>query len=112
MIDWWGPILIEYYAGSEGNGVTVSNSQQWLDHRGTVGKRRGRQIKILDENDAELPAGQIGTVYFADAPVFTYHNDPEKTKRAYQRQGLVDARRCRLSRRRRLPLPHRPQDPT
>ena len=83
MIEWWGPILIEYYAGTEGNGVTVSTSQQWLTHRGTVGRAVVGKIKILDENDEELPTGQIGTVYFADAPVFSYHNDPDKTKRAY-----------------------------
>ncbi len=87
MIEWWGPILIEYYAGSEGNGVTVSTSQQWLSHRGTVGRAVVGKIKILDENDQELPVGQIGTVYFADAPVFSYHNDPEKTKRAYNAKG-------------------------
>jgi long-chain acyl-CoA synthetase len=87
MIEWWGPILIEYYAGSEGNGVTVSTSQQWLTHRGTVGRAVVGKIKILDENDQELPVGQIGTVYFADAPVFSYHNDPEKTKRAYNAKG-------------------------
>ena len=87
MIEWWGPILIEYYAGSEGNGVTVSTSQQWLTHRGTVGRAAVGKIKILDENDEELPAGEIGTIYFADAPVFTYHNDPEKTKRAYNAKG-------------------------
>src|SRR5436305_5569888 len=87
IIEWWGPILIEYYAGSEGNGVTVSTSQQWLSHRGTVGRAVVGKIKILDENDQELPVGQIGTVYFADAPVFSYHNDPEKTKRAYNAKG-------------------------
>jgi long-chain acyl-CoA synthetase len=87
MIEWWGPILIEYYAGSEGNGVTVSTSQEWLTHRGTVGRAVVGKIKILDENDEEVPTGEIGTVYFADAPVFTYHNDPEKTKRAYNSRG-------------------------
>jgi long-chain acyl-CoA synthetase len=87
MIEWWGPILIEYYAGSEGNGVTVSTSQQWLTHRGTVGRAVVGKIKILDENDEERPTGEIGTVYFADAPVFSYHNDPEKTKRAYNDKG-------------------------
>lgn len=87
MIAWWGPILIEYYAGSEGNGVTVSNSQQWLEHRGTVGRAVVGKVKILDENDEELPAGEIGTVYFADGPVFSYHNDPEKTKRACNARG-------------------------
>jgi long-chain acyl-CoA synthetase len=87
MIEWWGPKLIEYYAGSEGNGVTVSTSQQWLDHRGTVGRAVVGKVRILDENDQELPVGQIGTVYFADAPAFAYHNDPEKTKRAYNARG-------------------------
>ena len=87
MIDWWGPILIEYYAGSEGNGVTVCTSQQWLSHRGSVGRAVVGKIKILDENDQEVPTGEIGTVYFADAPAFSYHNDPEKTKRAYNARG-------------------------
>ena len=87
MIEWWGPILIEYYAGSEGNGVTVSNSQQWLTHRGTVGRAVVGKLRILDENDQEVPTGQIGTVYFSDGPVFAYHNDPEKTKNAYNARG-------------------------
>jgi long-chain acyl-CoA synthetase len=87
MIDWWGPILIEYYAGSEGNGVTVCTSQQWLAHRGSVGRAVVGKIRILDENDEERPPGEIGTIYFADAPAFTYHNDPEKTKRAHNAKG-------------------------
>jgi len=87
MIEWWGPILIEYYAGSEGNGVTVSNSQAWLTHRGTVGRAVVGKVKISRRERCEAPTGQIGTVYFADAPVFAYHNDPEKTKRAYNARG-------------------------
>ena len=87
MIEWWGPILVEYYAGSEGNGVTVCNSRQWLEHRGSVGRAVVGKIKILGEDDEELPVGEIGTVYFADAPEFSYHNDPEKTKRAYNAKG-------------------------
>jgi long-chain acyl-CoA synthetase len=87
MIEWWGPILIEYYAGSEGNGVTVCTSQQWLEHRGSVGRSVVGKVKILDENDQEVPACEIGAVYFADAPAFIYHNDPEKTKRAHNAKG-------------------------
>ena len=87
MIEWWGPIVIEYYAGSEGNGVTVATSQEWLAHRGTVGRAVVGTLKILDENDQELPAGQIGTVYFAGGPVFAYHNDPDKTRRAHNTRG-------------------------
>jgi long-chain acyl-CoA synthetase len=87
MIEWWGPILIEYYGGSEGNGVTVSTSQQWLTHRGTVGRSVVGKARIVGENDEELPPGQIGTVYFADGPAFSYHNDPQKTERAYNSKG-------------------------
>lgn len=87
MIGWWGPILIEYYAGSEGNGVTVSNSEQWLSHRGTVGKSVVGEIKILDDDGGELTVGETGTVYFAGTPTFAYHNDPDKTKRAYNEHG-------------------------
>jgi len=87
MIEWWGPILIEYYAGSEGNGVTVCTSKQWLEHRGSVGRAVVGKIKILGDDGEELPTGEIGSVYFADAPVFSYHNDPEKTKRAYNDKG-------------------------
>jgi acyl-CoA synthetase (AMP-forming)/AMP-acid ligase II len=87
MIEWWGPILIEYYAGTEGNGITVSDSQQWLGHRGTVGRCVVGTLKILDDDGNELPIGAIGTVYFADGPPFSYHNDPEKTNRAHNDRG-------------------------
>jgi long-chain acyl-CoA synthetase len=87
MIDWWGPVLAEYYAGSEGNGLTFCNSQEWLDHRGTVGRAVMGTVKILAENDQEAPTGEIGTVYFADGPGFSYHNDPEKTMRAHNAKG-------------------------
>jgi fatty-acyl-CoA synthase len=87
MIAWWGPILIEYYAGSEGNGVTVSTSQDWLAHRGTVGRAVVGEVKILDDDGNELPAGETGTVYFAGGPQFAYHNDDDKTKRAYNERG-------------------------
>lgn len=87
MIEWWGPILIEYYAGSEGNGVTVSTSQDWLTHRGTVGRAVVGEVKILDDDGNELPVGETGTVYFAGGPQFAYHNDDDKTKRAYNERG-------------------------
>jgi acyl-CoA synthetase (AMP-forming)/AMP-acid ligase II len=87
MIDWWGPILIEYYAGSEGNGVTVCTSQQWLEHRGSVGRAVVGKVKIVSEDDRELPPGEIGMVYFADGAEFSYHNDPEKTKGVYNARG-------------------------
>ncbi|HEX3474725.1 MAG TPA: acyl-CoA synthetase [Kofleriaceae bacterium] len=87
MIDWWGPILIEYYAGSEGNGATFCTSAQWLAHRGSVGRAVVGTLKIVDEHDRELPPGGIGTVYFADMPPFEYHNDPEKTRSVFNARG-------------------------
>ena len=87
MIDWWGPILVEYYGGSEGNGVTISSSKDWLKHRGTVGRAVVGSIKVLDDDGNEVPTGEIGAIYFADGPQFAYHNDPEKTKRAYNDKG-------------------------
>ncbi|MCZ8316813.1 acyl-CoA synthetase [Phreatobacter sp.] len=87
MIDWWGPILLEYYAGTEGNGVTVINSTEWLGHRGSVGRPFVGTIRILGEDGAALPAGEIGAVYFAGGPAFAYHNDTAKTAGAHNDQG-------------------------
>ena len=87
MIAWWGPILIEYYAGTEGNGVTIINSHEWLSHRGSVGRAFVGKLEILDDDDNPLPVGAVGTVYFADGPQFAYHNDPEKTKNAFNSRG-------------------------
>jgi len=87
MIEWWGPIIIEYYGASESNGVTVSTSAEWLSHRGSVGRSVVGQAKIVGEDGEELPPGEIGAVYFAGGPVFAYHNDPLKTKSAYNDKG-------------------------
>jgi long-chain acyl-CoA synthetase len=88
MIDWWGPVLWEYYAGTEGNGVTMTNSAQWLAHKGTVGKAVIGELKIVDDDTGEeLPTGQPGTVYFANGRPFEYHNDPAKTAGSTHRKG-------------------------
>jgi len=82
MIEWWGPILFEYYAGSEGNGVTVITSPDWLEHPGSVGRPLGCLVHICGEDGEELPAGETGTIYFEqpEAPtLFTYHKDADKT---------------------------------
>ena len=87
MIEWWGPILNEYYAGTEGNGFCAISTPEWLAHRGSVGRPLLGQVHILDEDGAELPAGEIGTVYFSDGPRFEYHNDPDKTASAHDERG-------------------------
>ncbi|MEM7092763.1 MAG: acyl-CoA synthetase [Actinomycetota bacterium] len=83
MIDWWGPIIWEYYGGTELNGMTVCNSEQWLAHEGTVGSSILGTLHICDEAGNELPNGERGTVYFErDVMPFQYHNDQDKTEGA------------------------------
>ncbi len=80
LIEWWGAIVYEYYAGSEGNGFVQCNSEQWLAHEGTVGTPLNATIHICDEDGTELPAGEPGTIYFESAARFEYHGDKEKTR--------------------------------
>ena len=80
MIAWWGPIIVEYYAGSEGNGLTLIMSNDWLTHKGSVGRAVTGVLHICDENGDEVPARTEGLIYFESETQFTYHNDPEKTK--------------------------------
>ena len=79
MIDWWGPILHEYYAGTEGNGFTYINSEDWINHPGSVGKSLLGELVIVNDDGDELPNGEEGNVYFRSDSRFEYHNDPEKT---------------------------------
>jgi acyl-CoA synthetase (AMP-forming)/AMP-acid ligase II len=80
MIEWWGPILVEYYAGTEGNGMTAIDSGTWLTKPGTVGRPILGTVRICADDGTELPMGQTGGVYFErDEVPFTYHNDPAKT---------------------------------
>lgn len=83
MIEWWGPIIVEYYGGTEFNGMTFCTSPEWLAHPGTVGKAMVGTLHICDESGAELPNGTPGIVYFErDVPAFAYHNDDDKTRAA------------------------------
>ncbi len=79
MIDWWGPIIHEYYGATEGIGFTACNSEEWLAHPGTVGKVLLGTLHILDDDMNELPAGEPGTIWFETATEFSYHSDQEKT---------------------------------
>jgi len=82
MIDWWGPILMEYYAGSEGNGATFINSEEWLKRPGSVGKPRAGSLHICDDDGNELSPGEIGTIYFSGGGEYEYYKDPTKTAAA------------------------------
>jgi acyl-CoA synthetase (AMP-forming)/AMP-acid ligase II len=90
MINWWGPIIHEYYAGTEFNGFVACNSDEWLSHKGTVGKSLLGPIHILDDDGNEVPKGEEGTIYFEGptSQIFKYHNDPEKTKGSRSKQGF------------------------
>ena len=79
MIEWWGPVLFEYYGGTEGNGLTYVNSAEWLKRPGTVGRAIFGELHVCGEDGEELPRGEEGTVYFGGASTFQYHNDPGKT---------------------------------
>ncbi len=80
MIDWWGPILVEYYGATEQHGATIINTAEWQAKRGSVGTAALGVVRICDDHGNELPPGEVGTVYFErDVAPFEYHNDPEKT---------------------------------
>ncbi len=79
MIEWWGPVLYEYYAGTEANGFCYVNSADWLAHPGTVGRPLVGEVRVCGERGEELAVGEEGIVYFAGGPQFEYHNDPKKT---------------------------------
>jgi fatty-acyl-CoA synthase len=88
MIDWWGPVIVEYYAASEGIGFTMIDSENWLTHRGSVGPALIGELHIVDDDGNELPPGEVGTVYFSGEQArFHYHGEEEKTAGAYNDKG-------------------------
>ena len=87
MIDWWGPVIHEYYAGTEGNGFIYCNSDMWLGHPGTVGAPINCVVHIVGEDGEEVSQGESGTVFFESNATFEYHNDPEKTKSSRHPEG-------------------------
>jgi len=90
MIEWWGPIIFEYYSSTEGMGSTMITSEEWLAHPGSVGQAFYTRIHILDDEGNELPPGEPGVVWFepGDRTMrFEYHKDPEKTAGTRERHG-------------------------
>ncbi len=88
MIDWWGPVIVEYYASSEAIGATIIDSPKWLTHKGSVGPAIAGKVHVVDDAGEELPAGEIGTVYFSGEQAnFHYHGEPEKTAEAFNDKG-------------------------
>ena len=86
MIEWWGPVIEEYYGGTEDNGLTFIRSEEWLSHPGSVGRAAFGSVHIMDDNGNELSPGEIGGVYFSGLP-FEYHKDADKTQAAHLPDG-------------------------
>jgi long-chain acyl-CoA synthetase len=89
MIDWWGPIIYEYYGATEGLGFTGCTTEEWLAHKGTVGRVLLGELHILDEDGDPSPKGEPGEVWFKTASAFEYFNDPEKTAQATSADGSM-----------------------
>lgn len=89
MIDWWGPIVDEYYASSEAIGSTLITAEEWLAHPGSVGRPMSGALHIVDEQGNELPVGEAGEIYFESAARFEYLNDAEKTASARHERGWM-----------------------
>ena len=89
IIEWWGPIIDEYYGATEGLGFTACNSAEWLAHRGSVGKVLLGDLHILDADMKPCPRGTPGTIWFKIATPFEYFNDPEKTRSARSPDGSM-----------------------
>ncbi len=87
MIQWWGPVIYEYYAGTEGNGFVQLNSQEWLAHKGSVGRALNCTLHICDDEGIELPVGEPGTIYFGGGGQFEYYKDPDKTAQSRHPHG-------------------------
>ncbi len=87
MLEWWGMIIHEYYAGTEDIGSTAIRPEEWVAHPGSVGRPLNEVHIVGDDIEVDLPVGQTGTVYFAGGREFEYHNDPEKTGHMANRKG-------------------------
>jgi long-chain acyl-CoA synthetase len=89
MIDWWGPIVHEYYGATEGLGFTACDSAEWLAHPGTVGKVVFGEAHILDEAMNPVPTGETGVIWFKTASPFEYFDDEAKTREARSADGTM-----------------------
>ncbi len=87
MIEWWGPVLFEYYAGTEGNTFTAIFSDDWLTHKGSVGRCSVGKLHILDDDDNEVSTGIPGHIFVEGGNTFEYHKDPVKTAASISKQG-------------------------
>jgi len=86
MLEWWGPIIHEYLGSSEG-GMVAIGPEEWMKHKGSVGKPRQFTVHILDKDGKELPRGEAGVIYYEGNARFEYHRDPAKSAEAFDHHG-------------------------
>jgi long-chain acyl-CoA synthetase len=91
MIDWWGPIIHEYYGATEGLGFSACDSAEWLAHRGTVGRVLFGELHVLDEEMRPVPSGTAGTLWFKTGSPFEYFREPAKTREARSADGTMSS---------------------
>ncbi len=89
MIDWWGPIVREYYSATEAMGFATCDSEEWLEHPGTVGRIVLGELHVCDEEMNELPRNVPGTLWFKPGSPFSYFHDVEKTKESTSPDGSL-----------------------
>ncbi|MQY31850.1 AMP-binding protein [Nocardia aurantia] len=89
MIDWWGPIILEYYGATEAMGFVACTSEEWLAHKGTVGRVVFGELHVCDDDMNEVPAGITGTLWFVMSKPVRYFNDPERSKEAHSPDGRM-----------------------
>jgi long-chain acyl-CoA synthetase len=89
MIEWWGPIIHEYYGATEGLGFAACDTPEWQAHRGTVGRVIFGQVHVLDEQMQPLPKGQSGEIWFSSGSAFEYFNDPARTAATRSADGSM-----------------------
>ncbi len=87
MIDWWGPVIFEYYSCTEGIGMTFVDSKSWLSKPGTVGRALLGKVHVVGEDGREVPAGVDGLIHFSGGVPFSYHKDDGKTRQAHNAEG-------------------------
>jgi acyl-CoA synthetase (AMP-forming)/AMP-acid ligase II len=87
MLDWWGPVIHEYYSATEAAGLTWVTPEDWAARPGTVGRALIGVPHVVDEAGAEVAPGVDGAVFFSDGPPFAYHNDPERTRQSTDAHG-------------------------
>ena len=87
MLEWFGPIIHEYYGLSEGGGFTIVRPEEWIARKGTVGRSVTGTIHVVDDDGAELSPGQVGHLMFENPERFDYHKEPDKTADFFDARG-------------------------